>query len=84
MASLMVGCVVVVCGPPHGGAWCGGVWPTSLWGVVWCFVAPHMAGHALVVFGAPLGRAWRGGVWSPAWCGVALWRVALCGRDMVW
>ena len=84
MAPPMVGRVAVMCGPPHGGAWCGGVWHPSWWGVVWCFVAPRMVGHAVVVFGplfvgraivvcGPLhGAAWRGGAWpipAGAWCG---------------
>ena len=58
--------VVVVCGPPHGGACCagvrrvvlfgvvclGGVWPPVWWGVRWC-VAYLMVGRAALVCGPP-------------------------------
>ena len=84
MAPLMVGRVVVVCGPPHGGVWCGGVWPPSWWGVVRCLVATRMVGHALVGYDPPHGGVWCGGVWSSAWCGVAWSRVAPCWWGVVW
>ena len=70
--------------PPHGGAWCVGVWPPARWGMVWCFVAPRMVGHGVVVFGPPLGGALRGGVWCSAWCGVVWWGVARFGWGVVW
>ena len=61
----MVVRVSVVCGPPHGGACCVGVWTPSWWGVLrwgavycvvwrcvlwWC-VAPRMVGLAALVCG---------------------------------
>ena len=69
-------CVVVVCGPPRGGACCVGVWPPSWWGmlrwgvvccVVWCCVllwcvAPLAVGRDVVVCGRPRGRAVLGRV----------------------
>ena len=69
-----VAVVLVVYGPPHGGACCGGVWPPSwwgvfrwccpppLWGVLWWCVAPLMVGCAAL--------GCRG------LCPVALWCVA--------
>ena len=42
VAPLMVGFGVVVCGPPHCGACCVGVWLPSWWGVVRsCVVLSH-------------------------------------------
>ena len=79
-------CVVLCCGalcglvvvrrPPHGGAYCVGVWPPVRWGVlcwgavccvVWGGVWPLMVGLAAMVCGSPHGGAW---------C-VVLYRVAL-------
>ena len=50
----MVGRGVVVCGPPHGGAWCGASWPPAWWGMLSLCLPPL------------LGGVWRGGVWSSA------------------
>ena len=82
IAPLMVGRVVVVCGPPHGVAWCGGVWPPSWWGVLWWCVVPLMVGCDVVVCGPLHAAAWRGGAWPLAggeWCGgvwhPSRWRV---------
>ena len=59
----------MVCGPPHGGACCGGAWPPSWLGIVcWC-VAPLTVGRAVVVHGPPHGGA------CPVVAGVCV-----CGR----
>ena len=59
-------CVMLVSGPPRGGACCVGVWPPSWWGMLrWgamCCVVCRCVGC--------------GGVWSFVWWGVLRWCVA--------
>ena len=83
VAPCLVGRAALVCGPPHGGARCGGVWPPSWWGVLRGCVAPLMVERGVVLCGPPHGGAWCGGVWSPAWWGVLWWRVTPCWWGVV-
>ena len=72
MAPRMVGRVAVVCGPPHGGAWCGASWPPTWWGILWLCLAPLMVGRGVVVCGPLHYAACRRGAWplaGGAWCG---------------
>ena len=66
----MVGRAVLVLGPPHGGACCGGAWPPSWCGVLrWC-VAPCMVGFSVVWWPmAPLIAGCAVVVRAPPHCG---------------
>ena len=61
VATRMVGHVALVCGLPHGGACCGGVWPPSWWGVRrWLVLAGCFwlwRGCCLARSGGPASRA---------------------------
>ena len=70
MALLMAGHAALMCGPPLGGAWCGGVWFPAWSGMLCRWVASLMVGHAALVWGPSHGGACCAGVKSPTWWGV--------------
>ena len=68
-----MGHAALVCGPPHAGACCGGVWPPAWWGVVCWRVARLIVGRGVVVCGPLHGGVWCADVWPPSWCGMLRW-----------